>query len=329
MEESTRLKQSNNMLRTNQKGFSLVSVMVAVGLLGGVSLAVMQLSQNANQVNNMSQIKTDEIELNQSLRMVLNDPAHCQAGILGETFEKKLVDNDGIIITSGSDFQDDDEGLDIELWYGKDGGTIKTHKKFNGFDNPSISPDPEKSKFGKLKIMSIKLVMNNGMGSCADNYCDGLDSDTGQVVVIYEKKINKNTMRTHKKIIDVNVGFATITGVSTILSCTGIPLSAGLVKDSQSVSGNMINGLNPASKYLVNIYGIAPNKGNGMATLGGLTVTDCTGVGLAQTPSQSINWPDGQPTQSGSLLITAPASGCIRTYVDTTVSALYTSAIEI
>jgi hypothetical protein len=222
MEESTRLKLSNNMLHTNQKGFSLISVMVAVGLLGGVSLAVMQLSQNANQVNNMAQIKTDEIELTQSLRMVLNNPTHCQAGILGETFEKKLVDNDGIVITPGSDFQEDDEGLDIELWYGKDGGTVKTHKKFNGFDNPSISPDPEKSKFGKLKIISMKLVMNNGMGSCADNYCPGLGFDTGQLVVLYEKKINKDTIRTQKKIIDLNVGFATVGGISTVLSCSGV-----------------------------------------------------------------------------------------------------------
>jgi hypothetical protein len=313
----------------NQKGMSLVSVMIAVGLLGGVSLALMRLSENSNQINNSAQMKTDEVELSHSLRMVLNNPAHCQASIMGETFKKENIDFGCDEITPATEFSNTDEGLDIELWYSKDGGTVRTIKKFNGFDNPATAPDPEKSIFGKLKLTSIKLVMNNGVAPCSSNYPNGVGLDTGQVVVLYEKKINKNLVRNHKKVIDVNVGFSTVGGVSTILSCSAMPMSTGSPRDSQSVSGNTINGLNSGSTYLVNIYGIVPDKGTGMGTLGSLRVRACSGSLLAETISQLINWPDGKIPQSGSLLITAPASGCIRTYVDSTVNASYTSVIEI
>jgi len=71
----------------------------------------------------------------------------------------------------------------------------------------------------------MKLVMNNGPEGCSappsPNYCVGADSDMGQLVIIYEKKINSKTTRKMKKTVNVNIGISTdSSGESTILSCT-------------------------------------------------------------------------------------------------------------
>jgi hypothetical protein len=208
----------------NNKGFSLVSVMIAAGMLGGLSLAVMQVMKNIGDGQSRANSMADEAEMAISVRMVLDNPNYCRISLAGEdpagspvTFKKKDIDFAGVEVNRGSAFTEVSEGLDVDLWYSNVAGDSRTLKKFNGADSPGSD---DKSKFGKLNITSMKLVMNNGLGGCSDNYCDGTDSDTGQLVIIYEKKINSSQRRKMKKIFNVNVGMSTdSSGESTILSC--------------------------------------------------------------------------------------------------------------
>ena len=76
------------------------------------------------------------------------------------------------------------------------------------------------SQHGKIKVESLKLVMSNGDGKCDSNYCPGVISDIGQLVVLYNRKINNKKSRLVKKIFDLNLSlFTDRDGNSKVLSC--------------------------------------------------------------------------------------------------------------
>lgn len=83
---------------------------------------------------------------------------------------------------------------------------------------------------------------------------------------------------------------------------------------SSLLEGSLIKSeLTPGATYWINVYGIATNKGTGTATLGRVGVRECSGSSwLATTPLISVDWPDGNPPQSASFVITVPSTGCIR-----------------
>ena len=262
----------------NNKGFSLVSVMVAAGLLGGLSLAVIQVMKNIEDVHSRANSLADEAEMMVSVRMVLDNPNYCKISLAGEnpvgspvTFEKKDIDFAGAEINAGSAFTEASEGLDVDLWYSNVAGDSRTLKKFNGADNPGSN---DKSKFGKLNITSMKLVMNNGLGGCSDNYCDGPYSDTGHLVIIYEKKISSSKVRKMKKFFSVNVGMSTnSSGETTILSCSRQSSSSSANRSCPP--GGFVTGFDNAGAVIckgvilepINVMNFYGNQAEGLTTL--------------------------------------------------------------
>ncbi|MAX65966.1 MAG: hypothetical protein QF441_12665 [Bacteriovoracaceae bacterium] len=206
----------------NEKGFSLAQVMIAAGLLGGLSLIFMQLMKNMGQAQNFAQSKSDEIELKSSMRMILNDEKFCRVSLAGNgpsgspsspiVFKKKNID-------------ENDEGLDIALYLSNQAGDARTLKKFNGENNPGTN---DKSKFGRLKIKTLKLIMNNGIGS---NYSDSLiHTDVGVLRAVVEKKVSTTQTRKIKMDFDLNLVMSTGQspenhGETRIISCNWGPAS--------------------------------------------------------------------------------------------------------
>jgi|GEM_PF-4140471 len=84
------------------------------------------------------------------------------------------------------------------------------------------------------------------------------------------------------------------------------------------VNGDTVSELLAGRKYLISVYGIIRNTGGGNNPLGSVAIIDCNSSStiLAQTPSFTINWPDGNAPQSATLFITAPASQCIKAFTD-------------
>ena len=72
----------------NSKGFSIVSVMIAAALAGGVALLVVRISQNAQSVQKTSEANFSSIALHSRVTESLLDPKACKA-----TFEQSLVPN--------------------------------------------------------------------------------------------------------------------------------------------------------------------------------------------------------------------------------------------
>ncbi len=211
-----------NKLLTN-KGFSLVGVMVAIGLLGAVSIGVMQLMKNIQQGHSFAKGSSDEIELRTEIRMLLDDDKFCKVSLAGEgpsglpvspvKFQKKNID-------------EANEGLDVELWLSDFKGEKRTIKKFS-------AQDSTKSSYGRIKITSMKLVMNNQTG--IDYPEISWHTDIGELRVKIEKSDEKRQINMNFPIM---VGMSTQTGgETTILSCNRERVSPVKVASGKDVVG--------------------------------------------------------------------------------------------
>lgn len=74
------------------RGFSLIQVMVAAGILGGLSLVVLQLAQNQNQIMSHSEAKSEELELVNQARIVLSRREACLESFQGLSPDEEVVD---------------------------------------------------------------------------------------------------------------------------------------------------------------------------------------------------------------------------------------------
>lgn len=204
----------------NDKGFSLVQIMVAAGMLGGLSLAFLQLVKNTNDVQVSAKSKSEEMEFRTSIRMILDNEKFCRVSIAGDgpsgvpaspvTFKKQTADD---LAT---------EGIDVSLYYSNQAGDARTLKKFNGANNPGTN---DKSQIGSLTIKSIKLVMNNPI-TPGPNYPDNPNhSDIGVLRMVVSRKTSLTTTKDTIMDFDLIVAMATgqspqTPGVTKLISCT-------------------------------------------------------------------------------------------------------------
>lgn len=208
----------------NNRGFSLASVLVAAGMVGGLAIAVMQLTKNVSDSGRMAESQAGAMELRTSIRMILDNRNYCRISLAGEGPAGSPTTP---ITFAKSDIDEETEGLDIALYLSDQVGTSRTLKKYNGENNPDTE---DKSAVGKLKIKSIKLIMNNGTGS---DYTDSPShTDMGIIRVLLEKKLSNSQMRTTTHDFAVNLNLATgqspeASGETRIISCSSDPAAAG------------------------------------------------------------------------------------------------------
>ncbi len=74
-------------------GFTIVEVMVAMGLLGAISLGVMRLTDNANKASKTIEIKDDILQMERQITDVLNSQNNCE-----ETLGEKTINSNIPII---------------------------------------------------------------------------------------------------------------------------------------------------------------------------------------------------------------------------------------
>lgn len=193
--------------RYNQ-GFSLIQVVISIGLVSFLSVTGMRLVSNAHVGMRQVSSIADAVDLKNEIRMILGSEKHCRVSLAGNgdlflpttpvTFEKQ--DNDEV-----------GEGLDIELFFSNQDGDARGSKRLSASDNA-------KNRYGKLDIKSIKLLMINGVGS---NYGDSPDhTDIGEIIIRIEKKISSTQTRETEMTFPVSVRMRTNSlGVTTIISC--------------------------------------------------------------------------------------------------------------
>lgn len=204
--------------------------------------------KNIGQGQNFAKTSADEIELRTEIRLLLDEERFCRMSLAGNgpfgtpttpvTFQKTNID-------------EDHEGLDVELWLSNPQGTARTNKKFS-------ATDTSKNTYGKLRITSMKLIMNNGTGS---NYpANPFLLDFGELRVNVEKSVSETQKRTVPMTFPIMMGLSTdASGNTTIISCSRDNMPQLRAASGQNVVGpdNNTNqavidlalyGFNPAGK---------------------------------------------------------------------------------
>jgi hypothetical protein len=67
----------------NQRGFSLVQVMIAFGLMGGLAVMMMRLMDNQNKQAKSIELKSEQQEIKNIILKTLDDKTACEATFLG------------------------------------------------------------------------------------------------------------------------------------------------------------------------------------------------------------------------------------------------------
>ncbi len=197
-------------MKIKDSGFSLVSVLMATALMGGLAVMFMQMMKNMNQGQGYVEAAAEEVALRNEIDMILGNPKFCRVSLAGpgpagsptspETFFKRDITD-----------LENDPGKEVELWLADTTGEERTNKKFDALD-------PAKNKYGKLKLKEIKLYMTNGDDQ---NYPDAsYHDDMGELLVKYEKPIGSNKTREMVAKFPLTVGMSTTSGETTIVSCS-------------------------------------------------------------------------------------------------------------
>ena len=174
-------------------GSSLIAVMIAWAMIGGLSIFIINMIDLGNQSANQFSNVVEQTQLKQEVGVLLSNKEHCIESFSGKSFTNRadLINN----------------GMDIVLRYR--GGRVK----FN---------TTNKKKYGKLEIKSIKFFMD-GPAPSAGYSVDKQVLDGGRLDITVEKRVGKSTRRTIRLAIPMKVKVATTqseSGLShSIVSC--------------------------------------------------------------------------------------------------------------
>jgi prepilin-type N-terminal cleavage/methylation domain-containing protein len=79
-----------NIFVKNNNGFSLPEVMMALGLLGAVSLGVMKLMENSSKASKNIEIKDQMIQVQREVSDILSNPNNCEASLHSKTIDGNI-----------------------------------------------------------------------------------------------------------------------------------------------------------------------------------------------------------------------------------------------
>lgn len=224
----------------NNKGMTLVEIMVVVAILAVVSAGIMTLMNSLNQVIVQTRSSYDAMELKTLTNDILFSEGACSvtfndpAATTPLTFQKTNIDDpasgEGIALT--------------DLWLSNANGTARTQSLLS-------TTDATKQMVGKLKITEIKFAMDNGTGA---NFPEGESVDRGTLAVKYEilGMSHGNNIKSLKIPFWMKVNTDT-GGTSTFVSCS---------KSRSDLSGGGGSGAGDGLLYTTaDLLGVAQSRG--------------------------------------------------------------------
>lgn len=140
-------------MKKNNKGLSLVGVMIAIGVMGVVALGIAQLSQNMGKIKQDTYAVMDEMNLEQTVRSRFfnkiddGNPATPDNGCtatFNQTYSRLMNDDD-----TQPDILNPSEGVQSDLFLLNAAGT--------GRGDQLLSYQPGNNKFGIITIDDIRL----------------------------------------------------------------------------------------------------------------------------------------------------------------------------
>lgn len=204
-------------MKLNQKGISLVQVLIASAVMGGLAVVSMQMFSNMTQGQMGIDSFSDELSLRTQIETIIRNPDYCRVSFAGDGPEGSPLTP---VTFNKVDIDEANEGLDVELFLSDQDGEARLTKKFS-----SDASDPSTHVYGKVKINSMVLRMDNGTGS---NYsAEASHTDLGNLEVIIEKKVSPTKTREKRLSFPVELVMSTDgAGLTTILGCQNGSASA-------------------------------------------------------------------------------------------------------
>lgn len=191
------------------RGFSLVQVLVAAGIMGGLALGVMQITQNLNQVMTNATSTQDQITLFSEIDQILKNESSCRVSLGGEDFEPSSYSVKKSEIDGSTS-----QGHSVELYYSSTDGRVRAQKRFS-------SSDESVKKYGSVTVESIQLFLDNGTGFNYPSSERHVDQGTIRVEVL--RRIAPGQTRLISRSFPVQLAMKTFSsGATKVLSCASL-----------------------------------------------------------------------------------------------------------
>ena len=87
---------------SNQRGLSLVEILVAVGMLGGLSIAVVNMTKQQAKLSTQSQLDGDISEASARILNALNSPKYCDNNFKGKSLIGTIPVSPGLLVIGGA-----------------------------------------------------------------------------------------------------------------------------------------------------------------------------------------------------------------------------------
>lgn len=162
------------MFRQKEFGISLVELIVAMAVLGGLGLVVTQLGQTGGNVKRSAQANLDKVELTNQLRSVFNSQEMCDMQVAGAEFQSALA---GAKIDARADSVE--QGTNLTVYHAAKDASGALSRGEARFDSGQ--------SFGALRIADIKLKLANV--SQGDYF--GSDGEENFVIANVEAKLKE------------------------------------------------------------------------------------------------------------------------------------------
>lgn len=193
------------MIKLNSKGFSLVEVLVAAGMVGVIGLGVMSLTKQSSESAKSLEVNTEMVTVLNEMRAILSDPTNCKKTFDGKNAASSATPVDSLIYVNKS-------GTDV-----------------NKFETITRNPNAKYGQ-GRIKILEYALD-DSGAG------VDVASEETTNLVVTFDRgkgiSGNQTISKNIKLWVDVSAG-------GNIQDCRSISATANLIWTRSNVNQNDI-----------------------------------------------------------------------------------------
>ena len=212
----------------NVRGFSLAEVMVAAGMIGGLSLAVTHITKQIGEGKKEARSVQDQIRLEREVSLLLANKNHCTMSLYkikdANNLDTPTIFKKADIIVLGQE-------LDVELYTSNRAGISRSSRRFF----------PGK-RFGKLRVESLKFTLDASTGN---HRASQENLDIGNIAVTFSKEVNS---KRHTKTIKFPIQVKVATGPapdlnSTLLTCEAEGVAVlGFALLTATVTGIAVDG---------------------------------------------------------------------------------------
>ena len=269
-------------MKLKSSGIGLIEVLLAVGVLGGLSLVVAKFSKNATEVTNNVEINNDIVSALQQMQAILTDPESCTNTFAGKKANNALNTVQALRLKNNATFVDvfQTKSVNSTITYGQ------KFLKINSFSLSDAAEDVDVANLGTTHLLvnfdrgtkgaqtesiskkiSLRVVVN-ALGDIVS--CSAYNSGQSE---LWKYTANNSDISFAGG--NVSIGTTTSTANLTVRATT-MPVASGIsiIGNESSTAGwnrSSVGFIDQSSTHdwYVNMFGSASNEGGGSFGING------------------------------------------------------------